>query len=223
MILYDISVPLSEGLPAYPGDPPVEITPLTGTEEKGAFQISRLAFGSHAGTHIDAPAHLLPQGATTDEIPLHTLLGPCLVVDISHHEGHIDAGVLKKLHLKGHQRILFRTGNSALWNLKNFVENYDALTAEAADYLVKIGVKLVGIDYLSVDSFQSTDEVHRLLLEAGIVILEGINLSSIERGEYELICLPLKIEGIDGAPCRAILRGPEKTAPAPAHHTRWPL
>jgi arylformamidase len=224
MILYDISVTLSPFLHRYPGDPPVRLNPVfPKTAEGERFSVTRLSLGSHSGTHIDAPSHLLAEGASVEEIPLTQMVGPCLLVDLSHHEGNIGADVLKKIHLKGQRRILFRTRNSALWDLQGFAEGYDALTAEGASYLVEIGVQLVGIDYLSIEPFHSSGEVHRILLEAEVVVLEGLNLSGLERGEYELICLPLKIEGADGAPCRAILRGREKADPPAIHHTRWPL
>lgn len=221
MTLYDISVPLAPSLPAFPGDPPVRLSPLP-TPEGGGFRVTRLSCGSHSGTHVDAPAHLLPEGTTVDELPLSLLLGPCLVVDLSDHEGEIGADTLKKLRLKGQERLLLRTRNSALWDRPEFVEDYVALTTEGAAYLVGIGVQLVGIDYLSVEPLPCGGATHRTLLEAGVVILEGLNLSGIERGEYELLCLPLKIAGGDGAPCRAVLRGIEAPEERPEHHTRWP-
>jgi len=222
MILYDISVPLSPSLPRYPGDPPVRLAPLPTPGEGEAFHLTRLSFGSHAGTHIDAPSHLLAGGATVDAIPLSLLIGPCLVVDLREHGAVIDAPLLRRLPLKGEQRLLFHTGNSALWDRPGFVEEFAALTPDGAAYLVELGVQLVGIDYLSVERADTKGRTHRILLEAGIVILEGLNLAGIERGEYELICLPLKISGGDGAPCRAVLRGRETPPRAAEHHTRWP-
>jgi arylformamidase len=223
MILYDISVSISPSLPRYPGDPPVRISPLPAPAEGEPFCVTRLSFGSHTGTHIDAPAHLLADGMTVDEIPLTRLIGPSLVVDLTAHDGEVDAGLLKKLPLKGESRLLFHTRNSKLWEHPGFVEEYAALTPAAATYLVALGVQLVGIDYLSVEHSRSQGEVHRILLEAGVVILEGLNLTAVERGEYELICLPLKISGGDGAPCRAVLRSRQVPPPEPEHHTRWPM
>lgn len=223
MVLYDISVAISPSLPRYPGDPPVRLSPLPAPAAGEPFCVTRLSFGSHTGTHIDAPAHLLNGGMTVDEIPLPRLIGPCLVVDLTAHDGEIDADVLKKLPLKGVPRLLFHTRNSDLWNHPGFIEEFTALTPAAATCLVELGVQLVGVDYLSVERSQSQGRVHRILLEAGTVILEGLNLAGVERGEYELICLPLKITGGDGAPCRAVLRGRQAPPPGSEHHTRWPL
>jgi len=223
MILYDISVPLSPSLPRYPGDPPVRLAPLPAPGEGEAFRLTRLSFGSHAGTHIDAPSHLLADGATVDAIPLSLLIGPCLVVDLRGHGNAIDDGLLRRLPLGGQQRLLFHTDNSALWDRPGFTEEFAALTPEGAAYLVELGVQLVGIDYLSVEPFPGKGKVHRLLLEAGVVILEGLNLAGVERGEYELICLPLKVGSGDGAPCRAVLRGRAEPPQRPEHQTRWPL
>ncbi len=222
MILYDISVTISPALPRYPGDPPVRLAPMPAPVEGEPFCVTRLSFGSHTGTHIDAPAHLLAGGTTVDEIPLSLLIGNCLVIDLTAHQGEIDAGLLRKLPLRGNSRLLFHTRNSALWDRPGFVEEFTVLTPEAARCLVELGVQLVGIDYLSVEGADTKGRTHRILLENGIVILEGLNLAGIERGEYELICLPLKISGGDGAPCRAVLRGRE-VPPRPAeHYTRWP-
>jgi len=223
MILYDISVTLSPSLPRYPGDPPVRLAPLPTPGEGEAFRLTHLSFSSHAGTHIDAPSHLLAGGATVDAIPLSLLIGPCLVVDLREHGDVIDAPLLRRLPLKGEQRLLFHTGNSLLWDRPGFAEEFVALTPDGAAYLVELGVQLVGIDYLSVEPFPAKGKVHRLLLESGVVILEGLNLSGVERGKYELICLPLKIGSGDGAPCRAVLRGREEPPPRPEHQTRWPL
>lgn len=223
MAIIDISVPISSALPIYPGDPPVKLSPLPAPDEGEPFRSSRLCFGTHTGTHIDAPSHLLPDGMPVDQIPLELLLGACLVVDLADHDGEIDAGLLKKLPLKGETRLLFRTRNSGLWGVPQFVEEFTAFTPAAAAWLVDSGVRLVGIDYLSVERNQSQGKVHRTLLEAGVVILEGLNLGGVERGKYELICLPLRLSGADGAPCRAVLRGRQTLQRESAHHTRWPI
>lgn len=223
MIIIDISVPISAALPTYPGDPPVIVSSLPQSGDGEPFRISRLCFGTHTGTHIDAPAHLLPDGMPVDQIPLELLIGSCLVVDLADHDGEIDVGLLKKLPLMGETRLLFRTRNSNLWALPGFVEDFTALTPAAATWLVDSGVRLVGIDYLSVEREQSQGKVHRTLLEAGVVILEGLDLSGVKRGKYELICLPLKLRDADGAPCRAVLRGRQTLPQEPEHHTRWPL
>jgi arylformamidase len=218
MPLYDISVTLSPALPRFPGDPPVRFRPHAGEP----FRLTRLAFGSHAGTHLDASAHLLPQGAPAGELPLERLLGPCLVLDLSGHAGDIDAAALRRLPLHGHRRLLLHTRNSALWRRRRYSRRHVGLTPDAAAWLVERGVKLVGIDYLSVEPAGGDGSVHRLLLEGGVVVLEGLDLSAVEHGEYELLCLPLKLSVADGAPCRAVLRRPDTPPPRPEHHTRWP-
>ncbi len=203
MTLYDISRPLSCTLPVFPGDPEVQLAPIT---EAAPFHLTRLSLGSHSGTHIDAPAHLLENGPGVDHIPLDTLIGPCRVVDLSKDRGPISAAELEACELAGVSRLLLRTRNSQLWKNRAFCENYIGLTADAAALLVALNIKLVGIDYLSIEPFKGDGTVHRTLLEAGTVILEGLDLGSILPGDYELICLPLKIEGGDGAPCRTVLR-----------------
>jgi len=223
MMVIDISVAISSALLTYPGDPKVEFSCLPATGEGDSFRTSRLCFGTHTGTHIDAPLHLLPDGMPVDHISLDLLIGSCLVVDLADHDGEIDVGLLKKLPLKGETRLLFRTRNSGLWDLSQFVEEFTGLTPAAANWLVDSGVRLVGIDYLSVERSQSQGEVHRTFLEAGVVILEGLNLAGVNRGKYELVCLPLKLSGADGAPCRAVLRGGQIVPQKPEHHTRWPL
>jgi arylformamidase len=204
MPFFDISVTISERLPSFPGDPAI------GFERVGQapdpFHLTSLHFGSHAGTHIDAPAHLLKHGATVDAIPLESLIGACRVIDMRHRTGAITASDLKRQDLAGTRRLLLRTNNSALWKKAGFSETYTGMSAAAASYLVQLGIQLVGIDYLSVEPFHGGGEVHRILFEAGVVILEGLDLAGVDPGEFELICLPLKLAGIDGAPCRAVLR-----------------
>lgn len=218
MTLYDISVTLSPALPRYPGDPPVRFRP----HPAEPFRVTRLAFGSHAGTHLDAPAHLLPDGTSAADLPLARLLGPCLVLDLRGHEGDIDAAALRRLPLQGHSRILLHTRNSALWRQRRYSSRHVGLTADGAAWLVERGAELVGIDYLSVEPAGGDSSAHRRLLEAGVVVLEGLDLSAVEHGAYELLCLPLKLAVADGAPCRAVLRRAETPPPRAEHHTRWP-
>ncbi len=204
MSFIDISVPLSPRLPAFPGDPAIQV------ERAGVaanpFHLTRLSLGSHAGTHIDAPAHLLGEGATVDAIPLEWLIGPCRVVDLRGRKGAIAAGDLKVLPLAGVRRLLLRTDNSELWQRPGFCEDYVGLAPDAANYLTALGIRLVGIDYLSIEPPGEASAVHRILLGAEVVILEGLNLAGAPAGDYELLCLPLNLTGIDGAPCRAVLR-----------------
>lgn len=204
MIIHDISVRLSPELVVYPGDPPVEIVPLSQIGPTGDPNTSRLCLSTHAGTHIDPPFHLLAEGAKANEIPLETLIGECEVVDIG-IEDEITLPVLQR-HTITSERVIFKTKNSYLWERKEFSRNYTYLTTAAAEYLATRKLKLVGIDYLSIEKFDAkTLQSHLALLKAGTVILEGLNLSYVKAGKYELFCLPLKIKDGDGAPARAVL------------------
>lgn len=200
MELYDISVTLSDAMPAYPGDPPLSIAP-----DGDPFVVSALSFGSHSGTHLDLPGHIGLSGA---QPPLETLIGPCRVWDLTDHRGPIDAAALARHSLAGCRRLLLKSANSRLWAQPDFRSDYQALTPDGAAWLVRQGVALVGIDYLSVEPDDGDGGVHRTLLEAGVVVVEGLDLSAIAAGGYELICLPLKLACGDGAPCRAVLRRP---------------
>jgi len=205
MKIYDISVPLAEGLPSWPGDPCLRIEPVLRLEQGDGARVSRITLGDHSGTHLDTPAHILTDGATLDGIPLSRLLGRALVVDL---RGCAAVGLseLAGLPLAGEERLLLRTDNSALWSRPDFSPEFVALTAEGADYLVGKGIRLVGIDYLSIESFYGDGAVHRTLLGNDLVILEGLDLTEVPAGVYELVCLPLRIAGGAGAPVRAVLR-----------------
>ncbi len=201
MTLFDISVPLSPSAPSFPGDPKVILEALPGD-----FVVTRLEFGSHCGTHLDLPGHLDIEGPPGDRVPLAELIGPCLVYDLSGHLGPVDGRALAGLPDGGPERLLLKTGNSRLWRQGQFVDHYQALTPDGAACLVERGVRLLGMDYLSVECSKGTGEVHRLLLEAGMLVLEGLDLTAVLAGVYELICLPLKLAVADGVPCRAVLR-----------------
>jgi arylformamidase len=202
MPLYDISVSLSEFLPTFPDDPPLVLV-----QKSGPFAVTSLSLGSHSGTHLDLPGHLGLAGPSAAELPFEQLVGPCQVWDLSKHRGPIDAKLLARQPAPSEPKILLRTGNSRLWQEPNFCADYQALTAEGAAWLIEQGIELVGIDYLSIEAATGDGTVHRLLLEAGLLILEGLDLSRVPAGCYELICLPLKLASRDGAPCRAVLRG----------------
>lgn len=201
MQLFDISVSLSEALPVFPEDPP-----LTMDQHCGAFTVTILSLGSHSGTHLDFPGHLGLSGPGGAGLSLEELIGPCQVWDLTAHRGPIDAALLARQPAPVAKRVLLRTDNSSLWQEKTFCADYLALTADGADWLISQGVELVGIDYLSIEAATGDGTVHRLLLEAGLFILEGLDLSQVSAGNYELICLPLKLACRDGAPCRAVLR-----------------
>jgi arylformamidase len=205
MKIYDVTVPLSKELVVYPGDPHVKITRRTKVNDNEAkWNLSRYTFSSHAGTHVDPPFHLIEDGVTVDKLPLELLMGPARVVEIS--APYIDEAVLAEFDFTPDARLLFKTRNSYLWSQKNFVKDYVYLTAGAARLLVNDGIKVVGIDYLSVDKFDSEPETHMTLLSGGAIIIEGLDLRDIEPGNYEMICLPLKVAGGDGAPARVVLR-----------------
>lgn len=223
MDLYDISVPLSPTLPIYPGDPAVTLERLT-TTGNAAISVSRLTMGTHSGTHLDVPRHVRPDGAAVDEVPLNRLMGPATVLEIR-EEGDIDRSILRRLPLQGAERLLLKTGNSRFWHQPDFCSDYSALSEDGAVWLVEAGVRLVGIDYLSIEPFSGNGRVHQILLDAGVLILEGLDLSAVPPGPYELICLPLAIAGGDGAPVRAVLRGHGRHHgdAADLHSSRWPL
>jgi len=211
MRIYDVSVPLSAATPTYPGDPGIDIKQWLTLAKGDAANVSLINFGLHSGTHVDAPAHFIEGGAKVDSLPLESLMGEAEVVEVPDRKHVIDEYFINANCLRGSQRILFKTRNSAFWNNteNGFREDYTYLAADAARRLVELGIKLVGIDYLSVEQFNSVGfQTHHALLSRGVVILEGLDLRAVTPGVYELICLPLKIAGGsgDGAPARVILR-----------------
>lgn len=207
MKIYDVSVPISATMPTYPGDPPVSIEPASQIAKGAVANISRLSFGDHTGTHLDPPIHFVPGGKTVDQLDLNTLYGPAVVVDLTHVEKAIGAADLEGVKLApGTVRILCKTRNSELWDRPGFQKDFVAFGWDAAQWLVQRGVKLIGIDYLSAEVFGTTEpNTHRILLGAGVIIVEGLDLREIAPGVYTLACLPLKIKDGDGGPARAIL------------------
>jgi arylformamidase len=211
MRIYDVSVPISAATPTYPGDPGIEITQWAALARGDAANVSRLHFGAHTATHVDAPAHFIEGASKVDAMPLDALLGPARVIQIPNDVDAITPDHLPAQELKGVERILFKTRNSAFWSDTGvgFRRDFTYLAPEAAQFLVASGVRLAGIDYLSVEKFQpERHETHLILLSNGIVIVEGLDLREVAAGDYELLCLPLKIAGGagDGAPARAVLR-----------------
>ena len=204
--LLDVSVPLRQGLPTYPNNPPFELQPIQRIASGGTANVSRLVMGTHSGTHVDAPVHFFDDGIGVDELPLELLIGRARVVDIQ-GRGGIAADHLEEAGLREDLRVLLKTPNSALWNSDVFHEDYAYLTDSGARYLVAQGVKVVGIDYLSVEQFNAPGApAHRTLLSNGVIIIEGLNLAEAEPGMYEMYCLPLPVTGGDGAPARVILK-----------------
>jgi arylformamidase len=212
MTIHDISVGISAtDTPVYPGDPGVEIVSHASLARGDAANVSFLRFGAHTGTHVDAPAHFIEGAGTVAELPLDVLVGRARVVEVGADVTGIDGGMIAALVPAGCERVLFKTRNSAFWSesRSEFRRDFTYLTDDGARSLGARGARLVGIDYLSVEKFQSENhETHKTLLARGVVIVEGLNLEGVGAGEYELICLPLKIAGGagDGAPARAILR-----------------
>lgn len=204
--IYDISVPIRSGGLVYPGNPEIEIMLQQAVAKGAGANVSSIRFGSHTGTHADAARHFFDDGQTVDKIPLERLIGPALLISFPDDVRAVSAADLRKHKLKGQKRVLLRTRNSALLSQKEFVPDYTYLAPDGAQYLVDNGVELVGVDYLSIEQFHSGHhKTHRILLGRSVVILEGLDLSVPTPGDYELICLPLRIEGCDGAPARAVL------------------
>ena len=203
----DVSVPLYTGMVHWLDNPPVEIEYALSIERGDAANVSKISMGSHTGTHMDAPLHFIENGISIDQMPLAATMGRARVIEISDPES-IKPAELEPHNIQLDERILFKTRNSTHnWECDTFVKDFVYVSKEAADYLAKAQVQTVGVDYLSVGGFyKDGPETHHALLSAGIWIIEGLNLSQIEPGEYELICLPLKVRGRDGAPARAILR-----------------
>ncbi|HKC82255.1 MAG TPA: cyclase family protein [Gemmatimonadaceae bacterium] len=204
--IYDISVPIRTGGIIYPGNPEIDITLQQAVAKGAGANVSAIRFGSHTGTHADASRHFFDDGQPVDQIPLDRLIGPALLVSFPDDVRAVGAAELKAHDLRGRKRILLRTRNSALLSQKQFAPDYTYLAPDGAEYLVDKGIELVGIDYLSIEQFHSGHHrTHRTLLAKSVVILEGLDLSVPPPGEYQLICLPLRIEGCDGAPARAVL------------------
>ncbi len=206
-VIYDISLPISEALAVWPGDPPVKILNASHISKGDNCTTSMLTLGAHTGTHIDAPSHFIMDGNSVDTIALNVLVGQTLVIE-DLDVAFLTASVLESLSIPlGHERILFHTRNSRHWekDTSTFNNDYVAITEDGAKWLVSRGFRLVGIDSLSIAPFKSGEDTHRVLLSAGVVIVEGLNLHGISPGVYEIVCLPLKIVGIDGAPARVIL------------------
>lgn len=203
----DISVPLTDNMVSWPDDPPVRIERIEDLERGDRHSLSLLSMSSHSGTHVDAPAHFIKGGRTVDKINFENLMGTASVVEISDTESVKPEGLKASLIRKG-DRILIKTRNSELWrNKKTFDKDFVYLTVETAIYLMERKISLVGVDYLSAGGGgEDGSEVHRILLGAGITIIEGLDLSEVGQGKYELICLPLKIQNGDGAPARVIVR-----------------
>ena len=203
----DVSVPLRTGMVTFEGDPDVSIEPATRIAAGDLANVSRMELGTHTGTHMDAPRHFIDGGPGIDRIPLEALVGPALVADARGVPGDIDAAALAALGVPaGTERLLLRTRNEGLWERDAFTRDFVGIAADAARELVAMGVRLVGIDYLSIAPSADPAPAHLALLEAGVAVVEGLDLRQAPPGAYELVCLPLRIQGADGAPARALIR-----------------
>ena len=206
MKIFDVTIGIGGRTPIYAGDPPALVEAAKSLAGGDSANVSKLAFGAHTGTHVDAPNHFIDGSRRVDQLDLNKLIGPCRVVRVPE-----DVQTIEPEHVgdvDGFERVLFKTKNSAFWNDTEFHSDFAHLSPATAEALIAGGAKLVGIDYLSIEKFHSGDHaVHKALLSKEIIILEGLDLRAIEPGDYELICLPLKYVGGegDGAPARAVL------------------
>ena len=206
---YDLTLPLRADLPTYPGEPGPRTEPLARLDRGDPANVSALSLGLHTGTHVDAPIHFLPEGVGVDALPLESLAGPAAVIEID-DVPLIGARELAAAHAHSTppRRLLLKTRNSAFWDNHPtaFRTDYTALALDGAEWLVAQGVCLVGIDYLSIEAYEAAGHpVHRRLLGAGVVIVEGLDLRQVSAGAYWLVCLPLLVPGADGAPARVLL------------------
>jgi arylformamidase len=207
MRLFDVSVRLSETTPTFPGNPPFRCEPVKRTARGDSANVTALHLGTHTGTHVDAPRHFFDAGPGVDALSLDVLVGPARVVEIPGPRRGIGAQDFAAVDLSGDTRVLLKTGNSALWTSGEFQPDFAFLDESGARALLAYGVRLVGIDYLSIEQFRKPGApVHHLLLERGVVIVEGLNLGAVPAGTYDMYCLPLDIAGADGAPARVVLR-----------------
>jgi arylformamidase len=202
--IHDVTRDIDEGMIIYPGDPGVRLKRVKRIEDGNSANISEYTLGSHTGTHVDPPFHFEPDGCKADDLPLDSMIGPAVVILCL--EVIIDRPFLEAAGIKGVKRVLFKTKNSDRVKDRVWSDEFAHLTPDAAVYLVSIGLRLVGTDCLSIERFHSPDHaVHRSLLKAGVVIVEGLDLSGVGPGQYQMACLPLKIKGGDGAPARVVL------------------
>ena len=207
----DVTVPLKEGMAIWPGDVTIKIERRRSMDRGDAANNSAISLGVHTGTHMDAPKHFIKDGKSIDKLPLETSVGPARVIEIK-DKISIKPEELKQHNIKKGERILFKTVNSPrCWQTDAFVNDFVFITRDAAQFLVDAGVILVGVDYLSVGSPMDPDkamrpDTHQILLGAGLYLIEGLNLTAVKAGDYNLICLPLKLMDAEGSPVRAILQ-----------------
>ncbi|HLF37430.1 MAG TPA: cyclase family protein [Anaerolineales bacterium] len=209
MRIYDVSVGISPEIPVWPGDAPVRLERTQSMDDGAHANVSRFEAGVHVGTHVDAPLHFIRGGRSVDSIPLKSLIGRAYVVELKRAEV-LNASTLEGAGIPPRtRRLLFKTRNSEFWTKgeRRFRRDFVAVDPSGAEWMVRKGVRLVGVDYLSVAPFGDSVPTHRILLEAGVVVVEGLNLAAVPKGRYTIYCLPLKLIGSDGAPARVILVG----------------
>lgn len=204
--VYDISLTIEPGILVWPGDSPVTMDIVESIDRGGSSNVSLLHVGTHTATHVDAPGHFIPGAPGVDSISPEVLLGQARLFQLPDAH-HIDRKLLERLDLNDVKRLLLGTRNSALLKQRQLEPDYAFVSEDAARYLVDMGIKLVGVDYLSIEQYQKEGHpTHHILLGAGVVIVEGLYLTDVPSGDYELMCLPLKIKDADGAPARVFLR-----------------
>ena len=204
--IYDVSLTIYPGMITWPGDPPFIIETFKSIDKGDSSNISLLHMGSHTATHVDAPRHFITGSRGVDNIDPSVLLGKARLFQLPDVQ-NIDGRLVEALDLRDVTRLLLGTRNSSQLKQGKFKIDYVSVTEDAADYIVSMGIKLIGVDYLSIEEYHKTgNPVHNTLLSAGVVIIEGLNLAGVPSGDYELLCLPLKIKDADGAPARVLLR-----------------
>ncbi|HWO43094.1 MAG TPA: cyclase family protein [Candidatus Eisenbacteria bacterium] len=208
MSIIDISVPLKPDMPTWPDSVGLRLTRTMSLEAGDKANVSRLDCDVHMGTHVDAPWHFLDDGSTVDAMSLDVLIGPAIVADLTGTSAVTPSDLTGLKLAPNIRRLLLKTRNSALWaaGVTEFKSDYVALSADAARWVVERGIRLIGIDYLSVQRYGDDPLTHQILMRAGVIIVEGLNLAGVQPGLYELICLPIRLVGTDGAPVRAVLR-----------------
>jgi arylformamidase len=206
MKLIDVSVPLDAQLPTYPHNTPFTLEAIKRIARGDTSNVSTLHMSAHTGTHVDAPRHFFDAGPGTDALPIDMLIGPARVIEIRSRAG-VSAEELSAIDLSDDVRVLIKTHNSSLWDSPDFHTDYVGVTEAGAKHLVDRGIKVVGVDYLSVEQFKNPGApAHHVLLGAGTIVIEGLNLRDVEPGIYDMYCLPLRVVGSDGAPARVVLR-----------------
>jgi arylformamidase len=206
MKLIDVSVPLDAQLPTYPHNTPYSLEPIKRISRGDSSNVSTLHMSAHTGTHVDAPRHFFDEAPGTEALPLELLIGRARVIDVNSRAG-VAAKDLAAIDLSDDIRVLIKTSNSRLWGDPEFHEDFVGVLESGAKYLVEHGIKVVGVDYLSVEKFHNPGApAHHILLGGGTIVIEGLDLRGVEAGVYEMFCLPLRVVGSDGAPARVVLR-----------------